>query len=389
MKRIGITGSSGFVGLHLRFYLYELKDKYEPVLIHADDFLDQEKLAEILKKCDVVVHLAGLNLGEESKIYDTNVWLTKTLLSTLDGIGRKPKIIFLSSTHNTKESAYGRSKRDSQDLVSRWGAKNRTTTFSIAAPHIFGEFGRPYYNSAIATLCYELCENKHSLSSNKASKVNPKAKVELVYVREICSLIVDLFERESSENTLIQRKATLIQKGKEMKLMDVYSILKYFRDEYFSHTIPLLKDRFELHLFNTFRSYLYPHYFPVSLGLKTDQRGTFMELAKTGVGGQTSFSTTYQGSIRGNHYHTRKIERFCVLTGEAIIKLRKLFTNEILQYKVSGKKPVYIDMPTYYTHSVENTASDELLTMFWISEIYDPKDPDTYPEPVHFSTKIP
>lgn len=245
MKHIGITGYSGFVGSHLRFYLYELKDKYEPVLIKAEDFLDPAKLAEILKKCDVVIHLAGLNLGEEKEIYDTNVALTKTLLSALDGIGRKPKIIFLSSVHNTRDSAYGRSKRDCQDLILHWGAKNKTAVYSIVAPHIFGEFVRPYYNSAVATLCYELSENK-------PSKVNPEAEVELVYISDICSLIVNLFRKESF-------KKTITKKGRKMRLTDVYSKLEYFRDEYFSNSIPHLKNRFELQLFNTFCSYLYPH----------------------------------------------------------------------------------------------------------------------------------
>ncbi len=365
MERVGITGSSGFIGSHLRFYLYELKDKYEPVLIHTEDFLDQEKLLKKLGNCDAIVHLAGLNRGEEKQIYETNVGLTKTLLSTLESLDKKPKIIFLSSSHNTKNTAYGRSKKESQELIKQWGIKNKKPAFSIVAPHIFGEFGKPYYNSSVATLCYELAKNK-------ASKVNKEAKVELVYVRDICSLIVSLFEEKSSR--------TITVKGKKMQLTKLYSLLKQFRDEYFVHTIPLFKNRFQLYLFNTLRSYLQPK--PVKLDLKKDNRGLFIELIKEKVGGQTSFSTTYKNMVRGNHYHTRKIERFCVISGEAIIRLRKILTNKIIEYKLSGKEAVFIDMPTFYTHSIENISSDELLTMFWISEIYDPKDPDTFPEPV-------
>ena len=367
-KRIGITGSSGFIGSHLRFFLYEQKDQYETVLIHTSDFLDHKRLSESLKECDVVVHLAGLNKGEEKEIYNTNVRLTTSLLSALDKIGKKPRVIFLSSVHNTRDTAYGKSKKASEKLISAWGKRNNTLTYSIVAPHIFGEFGKPNYNSAIATLCYEL-------SRNKKSTLDPKAKVQLIYVRNICSIIVDLFEKKPS-------KKTLSPSGKEMLLTEVYSLLKHFRDEYFSHTIPLVKNRFELHLFNTFRSYLYPHYFPVALDLKTDDRGSFLELMKTRIGGQTSFSTTHPGKniIRGNHYHTHKIERFSVVSGKAIIKMRKLFSDEVLEYKVSGQKPVYVDIPTFYTHSIENLGRRELLTLFWINEIYDPKDPDTFPE---------
>jgi UDP-2-acetamido-2,6-beta-L-arabino-hexul-4-ose reductase len=127
---------------------------------------------------------------------------------------------------------------------------------------------------------------------------------------------------------------------------------------------------------------LYPKHFPVPLDLKTDNRGSFVEIIKERGGGQTSFSTTHPGVVRGNHYHIRKIERFCVVSGEAVIKLRKLFTKEIIEYKVSGDKPVYVDMPTYHTHSIENTGNGELITMFWISEIFDPADPDTFSESV-------
>jgi UDP-2-acetamido-2,6-beta-L-arabino-hexul-4-ose reductase len=373
MIHIGITGSSGFIGSHLRFYLHEYQDIYDVILIKTADFSNHKKLADKLKRCDIIIHLAGLNLGKEKEIYDTNVGLTKTILSTLDEISKKPKIIFLSSIHNKKKTAYGLSKRDSERMILKWGVKNKTATTSIVVPHIFGEFVRPYYNSAIATLCYELAENKDST-------INPKAKVNLLYVRNICSSIVDLFGKKST-------KRTLIQNGREMRLTDVYSLLKRFRDEYFSHIIPLLKDRFELHLFNTFRSYLYPHHFPISLNLKTDDRGSFVELVKNRVGGQTSFSTTYANKniIRGNHYHTRKIERFSVISGEAIIKMRKLFSDKVFEYKVSGQKPVYIDIPTYYTHSIENIGPDELLTIFWTNEIYDPNDPDTFCEPVIIS----
>ena len=135
-------------------------------------------------------------------------------------------------------------------------------------------------------------------------------------------------------------------------------------------------------MFNTFRSYLYPNFFPVQLEPKADNRGMFVELSKARIGGQSSFSTTRPGIVRGNHYHTRKIERFCVIKGEAVIRLRRLLSNKVIEYKVSGTKPAYVDMPTYYTHSIENIGTDELVTMFWINEIFDPRDPDTFAEPV-------
>ncbi len=369
MTNVGITGGRGFVGSHFRFFLHEHKNDYTPILIDKGDFSDSEKLSEKLSICDAIVHLAGLNRGDEDEIYQTNVGLTKQILSVLWQIGKKEiKFVFLSSTHNLRDTAYGRSKRDCQKIISDWGKTNNAKTVSIVAPNIFGEFVRPYYNSSVATFCHEISEKKESM-------VNDSAKVELVYVRKICSLIFDSLADEDSLCTHFVR-------GREMKISDVYNLLKKLRDEYVSGIIPYCSDNFELRMFNMFRSYLYPKYFPVPLEAKTDNRGSFVEIAKTRIGGQTSFSTTCPGIVRGNHYHTRKIERFCVIKGEAVIRLRKLFSAQIYEYKVSGAKPVYVDMPTYYTHSIENIGQGELLTMFWINEIFDPNDPDTFAEVV-------
>ena len=197
----------------------------------------------------------------------------------------------------------------------------------------------------------------------------------MVYVRDVCNFFYDLIQKDVMEESYVIS-------GVPIKILDVYNKLALFKDEYLSGTIPKIESKFDLNLFNTFRSYLYPKHFPILLDLKTDNRGSFVEVVKERSGGQSSFSTTHPGITRGNHYHTRKVERFCVLSGEASIKLRRIFTDEIIDYKVSGDKPVYVDMPTFYTHSIENIGNTELLTMFWINEFYDPNDPDTFMENV-------
>jgi UDP-2-acetamido-2,6-beta-L-arabino-hexul-4-ose reductase len=356
------------VGTHLRFFLHEHKAQYNAILINKEDLLNKEQLLQKLRNCDVVIHLAGMNRGQEDEVYATNVRLTKEIIFALDRTDKQPRVIFLSSTHNARDTAYGRSKRDCQDIISDWGKTKNASTVLIVAPNIFGEFAKPHYNSAVATFCHELSERKESV-------VNESGKVELVYVRDICAAIFNSITADTPLNTHLVR-------GMDLTISDVYDLLQSFRDQYFSSIVPLCSTIFQLRMFNTFRSYLYPRHFPVPLEIKSDSRGSFVEIAKTQLGGQTSFSTTYPGVVRGNHYHTRKIERFCVIRGEAIIKLRKLFTNQICEYKVSGAKPVYVDMPTYWTHSIENVGREELLTMFWINEIFDPYDPDTFAEPV-------
>lgn len=367
MIHVGITGGSGFVGSHLRFFLYEKRNEYECVLIEKADFSHPEQLTQKLTPCDVVVHLAGQNRGNEDDIYNTNVLLTKQLLDACEKTEKKPKIIFLSSVHNSRDTAYGRSKRDSEALIEAWGKKNSARTVSVVAPNVFGEFCKPNYNSFVATLCSELVEHK-------SSTVND-AVVELLYVQDLCASIFKLFSDNSHE-------ASFRCAGRKVKVDEIYNTLTRFRDEYFSNIIPLFADRFELHLFNTLRSYLPVKHFPVPLDVKTDNRGSLSEIVKERSGGQAFFSTTHASVTRGNHYHTRKIERFCVIGGNATIKIRKLFSNDIIEYVVSGDKPTYVDMPTFCPHSIENTGSTELTTMFWINEIYDQNDPDTFPEQV-------
>ncbi len=144
-----------------------------------------------------------------------------------------------------------------------------------------------------------------------------------------------------------------------------------------------MKDKNEVNLFNTFRCYIdHDSRYPVKLVQHADPRGVFVETIKLGVGGQVSFSTTVPGITRGNHYHTRKIERFTVIKGKARIQLRKIGTDEVMDFYLDGNEPSYVDMPIWYSHNITNIGKDELYTQFWINEWYNPADGDTYFEEV-------
>ena len=170
----------------------------------------------------------------------------------------------------------------------------------------------------------------------------------------------------------------------EMKVSEVLGLFENFKKLYFEQgIIPPLNNIHEMNLFNTFRSYIdMESYFPVKLVQHTDVRGSFVETVKIGVGGQVSFSTTAPGVTRGNHYHTRKMERFVVIKGKARIQLRKVGTDEVLDYYLNGEEPAYVDMPVWYTHNISNIGDEILYAQFWINEWYDPTDSDTYFEPV-------
>ena len=173
--------------------------------------------------------------------------------------------------------------------------------------------------------------------------------------------------------------------GAEKKVSEIPATLNRFKTLYFEQGIfPELHDRFEIQLFNTFCGYIdHENFFPFKLKKNSDDRGSFVETVKLdNLGGQVSFSTTRPGITRGNHYHTRKIERFAVIKGHAKIELRKIGTNEKLTFELDGNEPAFVDMPVWYTHNITNIGTDDLYTIFWINEFYDPSDPDTFFEKV-------
>jgi len=362
MKKIGITGSSGFLGWHLRAFLSTLKD-LEILECDKDCFNNSSKLEEFVSNCDVIVHLAGVNRGDDKDVYEINVDLAKKLIEVLKKTSSTPNVIFSSSTHIDRDTAYGGAKKETSELLANWGKEAGAEVTSLILPHIFGEFAKPFYNSAVATFCYQL-------ASGEKSEINRDGKVSLVYVQDVAKIIYDFIKNPRTENFYI--------KGQDMSMGDLYDLLTSLKEEYYKDIVPNLDNKLHLNIFNTFRSYIVDSFYPRELVLHSDERGSLFEMTKERTGGQTFISTTKSGKTRGDHYHFRKIERFCVVEGEAEIKIRKLFTDDVKTYKVSGDKPVYIDMPTFYTHNITNVGEKDLITAFWVNEIFNPDDPDTF-----------
>ena len=200
----------------------------------------------------------------------------------------------------------------------------------------------------------------------------------MIYVGELVNEILDKI-RENKTNT-----AYVVPYTSTAKVSQLLSLLQGYKNTYQDKgEVPAINNPFELNLFNTFRCYMdIAHHFPVKYVQHTDSRGSFVEVIRLGIGGQVSFSTTVPGITRGNHYHTRKIERFAVIKGKALIQLRRIGTDEVLDFYLDGAEPAYVDMPIWYTHNIKNIGDDVLYTNFWINEFYDPNDPDTYFEEV-------
>lgn len=366
MVRLGITGGFGFLGWHIRAHVHADKE-IEALPAGREVFADPDALTAFVRDKDAIVHLAGLNHGDEAEIETTNIALTRDLIEACEREQVRPHIVFANSTHSDRDTAYGRSKRESVKMLSAWAARAGARFTDLVIPGVFGEGGRPFYNSVVSTFC-------HQLANGEAPRIIEDREIDLVHAQALSVRIVSIVRQGESGVVRIP--------GYVMKVSELLARLKTLAGEYGAHVLPSVSDRLSLELFNTYRSYLFPKYYPVVLERRADARGSLFEVVRTLHGGQCFFSTTKPGITRGNHYHTAKIERFLVAQGEAIIRLRRLFSSEVHEFRVSGDRPVYIDMPTFCTHNITNVGSGELLTLFWAHEIFDPTRPDTYPEPV-------
>ena len=372
MIKVGITGPSGFIATHLRNALGLYKDKYSVVPFARSYFQDQEKLRDFVVSCDVLVHLAALNRHHAPEvIYETNMALVKSLIAALEGTGAKPHVIFSSSIQEAREHAFGKSKREGRELLSAWAEQSGGTFTGMIIPNVFGPFGRPYYNSVVATFC-------HQLTHGETPVIEADNELPLIYIGELVEEILQAMERRL-HNPALQVKPT-----QRITVSGLLSTLQGYQEKYFERGVfPRLHNRFERDLFNTFRCYMdIAAHYPVKFTQHRDDRGSFVETVQTELSGQTSFSVTLPNIVRGNHFHTRKIERFAVIKGEAEICLRRVGSDEVIRFKLSGEEPAYVDMPIWYTHNITNVGSDELYTLFWVNEFFDPEDPDTYFEEV-------
>lgn len=371
-KKIGITGQNGFVGKHLYNTIGLFPEEFECIDFQKDFFDHDTQLDEFVAQCDVIVHLAAINRHEsEQFIYETNVKLAQKLVDSLKRTDSKAHVLISSSTQEERDNLYGKSKREGREAIVNWANENGGKVTGLIIPNVFGAFGKPFYNSFIATFC-------HQLTHAEMPTIAVDGEVKLIYVQELVVKIIDEIRSEKSTAELF------IAPTSTQKVSEVLDFLNDYKSKYFDGgEIPVLNSKFEHDLFNTYRSYIdYATHFPVKFTQHTDPRGAFVEVIRLGIGGQCSFSTTVPDITRGNHYHTRKIERFAVIKGKALIQLRKIDTDEVLDFYLDGTEPAYVDMPIWYTHNIKNVGEEELYTIFWIDEPFNPEDADTYFETV-------
>ena len=388
MIKIGITGQAGFVGTHLYNALGLQPEKFERIPFKDEYFQNEKVLQGFVSSCDTIVHLAAMNRHNDPEvIYKTNIGLVKQLIKACEDTQSTPHILFSSSTQEERDNLYGKSKKEGRKLFEQWADKNNANFTGFVIPNVFGPFGNPYYNSVVATFC-------HQLTHNETPKIEVDGEIKLIYVVELVSHILENIKLHSVtqnktqsntvQNSVKHCETKKIPHTSTIKVSELLLKLETYKTNYFEKgTIPNLDDPFDRNLWNTFLCYLdHESFFPHHLKLNTDNRGSFVETVKLNSGGQVSFSTTVPGITRGNHFHTRKAERFAVIKGKAQIELRRIGTDKVMTFELDGTQPSFVDMPIWYTHNITNIGDEELYTIFWINEHYDASDPDTYFEKV-------
>jgi UDP-2-acetamido-2,6-beta-L-arabino-hexul-4-ose reductase len=371
--RIIITGARGLIGWHACARLhaancaaqFEGKDApYYLVQLGHQEFENDATLVAALEQADAVLHFAGVNRADSDDIVEqANPAIAHRLVWGCGQAGVAPHIVYANSTHAVTDTPYGRSKRIAGEILS--STEGRYT--NLVLPHIFGEGAKPYYNNVTATFIDKILKGE-------AVTPNPDGRVSLLYAGVAAQTAIDAVV-EGVEGDITPEPHP-------MTVPALLDKLQGFHDMYQANIYPNVQNDFDLALFNSYRAAGYPGGWPRPLTLNTDPRGTLFEAVKGGGGGQTFLSTTQPGITRGDHFHLGKVERFLVVQGEAVIRMRKVLTTDVWEYRLSGTAPAPVDMPTLHTHSIENVGDTPLLTLFWTHDLFDPASPDTFADKV-------
>lgn len=371
-KKILVTGANGFVGKNLCAALLEEKEKETAAfeILKFDIENSPMELEHHLEKADFIFHLAGINRPERVEQYwSGNVELTQTIVDLLKKKRKNTPIIYTSSVQAVLDNPYGQSKKRAEEILTDYGMKTGARVYLYRLTNIFGKWSRPNYNSVVATFCYNISRGLDITILDAADRVT------LVYIDDvITSFIEKLSLVDSGGGAVFCTAVPTFQ----VALGELADKLYLFRDIRKSSIIPDLADRFTRYLNATYLSFLDESDFAYDLQLKEDERGTLAEILKSAHFGQVFISTTKPGVTRGHHYHNTKVEKFCVIKGNALVELRDITRDKVISYPLSGERLKVIDIPPGYTHSITNVGSDELITLFWAGEIFDPDKPDTY-----------
>lgn len=381
--KILVTGAKGFVGKNLIATLNNIKDNKDKTrdividkIFEYDINNTKEELKEYTKDCDFVVHLAGVNRPKDtSEFYEGNKAFTETLCYYLKQSNNKAPILISSSIQASKDNDYGKSKKEGEKLLLNFSKEEGNQIYIYRFANLFGKWCRPNYNSVTATWCYNIA-NGLDIQVNDETVVLP-----LVYIDDVVNEIINCIKGNPTYDNV--NKYYTVLPTYQVKLGYMRDLLYSFKESRKNLNIPNQKDEFSKKLYATYLSYLPKSKFSYPLKMNIDERGYFTEFLKTSEYGQVSVNISHPGITKGEHWHHTKNEKFLVVKGNALIQFRNIYSDEVIDYEVSGDKLEVIDIPTGYTHNIINLGKDDVITIIWANESFDPNNPDTYYEKVN------
>lgn len=378
-----ITGAKGFIGRNLVSQLRNIQSgkvknynvSGELNVFEYDVDSDSKKLEDYCKEADFVFNLAGVNRPkDESEFKKGNFEFASTLLETLKKHSNSCPVMISSSIQAALDNPYGESKRAGEDLMFEYARETGARVLVYRFPNVFGKWCRPNYNSAVATFC-------HNIANDLPVQVNDgSVMMRLVYVDDVVDELIGALSGDEHRDG----NYCFVPTVHEIELSKIVDLILSFKKDRESLNVPDMEDPFTKKLYSTYLSYLPKYGFGYPLKMNVDDRGSFTEIIRTSDRGQFSVNISKPGITKGNHWHHTKNEKFLVVSGRGVIRFRDMNTpnGEVIEYFVSGEKMEVIDIPTGYTHNIENLGKGEMVMFMWCNECFDPERPDTYFEKV-------
>ena len=380
--KVLVTGANGFIGRNL---CLQLKQKGEEVLEFDRD--TKEPLEDLVSRADFVMHLAGVNrpLNPE-EFQDGNVNLTYRLIEILKKDARHLPLLLSSSIQAERDNPYGKSKKAAEDLVFQYGNQTGAPVYVFRLDNAFGKWCRPNYNSAVATFC-------NAFANDLPYTVNdPSVELELLYIDDLVDEMIACLRGEEHRCEFAGLNVIPVPEGRycyvpvmhKATLGEIVSLLKEFAAQPSTLMIPEIPaGSFAKKLYSTYLSYLPKEKAAFPLKMNVDARGSFTELVHTHGAGQVSINISKPGITKGQHWHNTKFEQFIVVKGHGLIQQRRIGSDEVIEFEVSGDNIQAVHMLPGYTHNIINLSdTEDLVTVMYCNEVFDPSKPDTYFEPV-------
>lgn len=374
-----VTGAKGFIGKNLISSLHNIRDGKDKsfqmdadlTIFEYDMDTDPQLLDLYCKNADFVFHLAGVNRPKDPKEFmEGNFGFTSTLLDTLKKHGNNCPIMISSSIQAALDNPYGESKKAGEDLMFGYGKETGARVYVYRFPNVFGKWCRPNYNSAVATFC-------NNIAHGLPIQVNdPSVLMTLVYIDDVVEELIAALNGKANMDTQGYCHVPVEHK---ITLGEIVELITSFKESRQTKEVPDMTDgSFSKKLYATYLSYLPKDQFSYPLKMNVDDRGSFTEILRTADRGQFSVNISKPGITKGEHWHHTKNEKFVVVSGKGLIRFRKIDSDEILDYHVSGERIEVIDIPTGYTHNIINEGDTDLVTFMWCNECFNPQKPDTY-----------